>query len=90
MSQYDNLRDAGHQGQISHLNLGYVKQFRVPIPTRADQQEIVTSLGAVESKLRVEENRKRALDTLFRTLLHNLMTGAVRVPPDGDSTIRAL
>jgi hypothetical protein len=33
----------------------------------------------VDEKIDIEERRKRALETLFKSLLHNLMTGKLRV-----------
>ncbi len=63
----------------SSINQGDVKSMLVPVPTLADQEEIVHVSGIVDSKILVEENRKRTLEVLFKTLLHNLMTGKVRV-----------
>jgi type I restriction enzyme S subunit len=51
----------------------------VPCPPLAEQQEIVNLLRAVDDKIAAEENRKRTLEVLFKALLHNLMTGKVRV-----------
>ena len=36
-------------------------------------------LSAVDRKIEAEEQRKVALDALFKTLLYHLMTGKVRV-----------
>jgi type I restriction enzyme S subunit len=71
------------QKNISGTSL---KGFGVPVPPLPEQHAIVQWVSALQCKVEVEERRKRALDALFRTLLHNLMTGAVRVPPDTDST----
>lgn len=79
MSQYEVLRSLGHQGQISHLNIGYVKQISVPLPSLPEQQEIAHTLMSVDKKIKVEENRKTALQALFKTMLHQLITGKVRV-----------
>jgi type I restriction enzyme S subunit len=56
------------------------------LPLVQEQQLIVHLLDAADFKLRAEEARRCALDTLFRTLLHTLMTGAVCVPPGTDPT----
>ncbi|MGQ9780409.1 MAG: restriction endonuclease subunit S [Bacillota bacterium] len=53
--------------------------FALPLPPLSEQREITRVLGAVDKKLQAEEARKQALETLFKTLLHNLMTGKVRV-----------
>lgn len=44
-----------------------------------EQQEITRILEILDCKSKTEENRQRALDALFKTLLHHLMTGKVRV-----------
>lgn len=52
----------------------------VPFPPLSEQREIARILGAVDAKIAAEEARREALDALFHTLLHHLMTGKVRVP----------
>jgi type I restriction enzyme S subunit len=64
----------------SSINQGDVKSVLVPLPDVAVQSRISDVLETVEQKLRSEEVRKSALSELFRALLHNLMTGKVRVP----------
>lgn len=51
----------------------------IPLPAPSEQEEIAHVLGEVDHELDVEEGHKRVLDALFRTLLHHLMTGKVRV-----------
>jgi len=45
-----------------------------------EQHKIARILRAVDRKIEAEENCKAALEALFKTLLHHLMTGKVRVP----------
>ena len=56
-----------------------IKTFTAPYPPVDEQQEIVRILYAAGEKITAEENRKASLQTLFKTTLHNLMTGTVRV-----------
>ncbi len=56
-----------------------VENYRVPLPPLPEQQEIAHILQTVDRKIEAEENRKRALEALFKTLLHYLMTGKIRV-----------
>ncbi len=79
MSQYKALRGEGIHGQISHLNLGYVKRLQIPVPPLDEQREICRILSTLDRKIGVEETRRQTLDILFKTFLHNLMTGRVRV-----------
>ena len=51
----------------------------IPLPPLPIQQKIVTILSTVDKKIEAEENKKKALDELFKSLLHNLMTGKIRV-----------
>jgi type I restriction enzyme, S subunit len=56
-----------------------IKSFAAPRPPVNEQQEIARILSTVDIKIEAEENRKSALQTLFKTMLHQLMTGKVRV-----------
>ncbi len=51
----------------------------LPLPPPTEQQEIAHILSTVDEKIAAEENRKRSLEVLFKTLLRNLMTGRLRV-----------
>jgi type I restriction enzyme S subunit len=79
MSQYEKLRAEGIQGHISHLNLGFVKQIEMPVPPLEEQKAISIALLSLFEKIDAEENRRLALDALFKTLLSLLMTGKMRV-----------
>jgi type I restriction enzyme S subunit len=79
MGQYESLRAAGALGQISHLTLGHVKDVKMPLPTADEQRLITWALLAAQQKAEAEEKRRAALKELFRTMLHLLMTGQVRV-----------
>lgn len=61
------------------LALARIKQIPVPLPPLPEQHQIARILAAVDKKLQAEEARKQALDSLFKTLLHHLMTGKIRV-----------
>jgi type I restriction enzyme, S subunit len=44
-----------------------------------EQTEIAQSLRQIDRKIKAETIRGNALEALFRSLLHHLMTGKVRV-----------
>lgn len=51
----------------------------IPLPSLSEQERIAHILSAVDQKNEAEQKRKQTLSVLFKTLLHNLMTGKVRV-----------
>jgi type I restriction enzyme S subunit len=69
----------GNRTTIPNLSKSRLSSFLVPFPPLPEQEEIARLLRAVDCKIQVEEARKQALDALFQTLLHHLMTGTVRV-----------
>jgi type I restriction enzyme, S subunit len=79
MSRYQVLRGSGALGHISHLNLGYVRDFEIPKPPIVIQWEIAEILRTIDSRLTLIESRKLLLTDLFRSLLHQLMTAQIRV-----------
>jgi type I restriction enzyme S subunit len=54
--------------------------FPIPFPPLCEQREIGRILEGVDHKLEAEEARKLALEALFKTLLHDLMTARRRLP----------
>ena len=64
---------------LQQLPIGKLKFVRIPIPSKDEQVEIAKSLWLVNEKCSVIERKHAALSTLFRTLLHELMTARIRV-----------
>jgi type I restriction enzyme S subunit len=62
-----------------NLNTQILKDVSLPLPSLVEQDQLTSNLEGVDAKIAVETNRKRTLEVLFKTLLHNLMTGKVRV-----------
>jgi len=56
-----------------------VKNQEIPLPPLHIQRKITEILAAVDEKIETEENKKKALGELFKTLLNNLMTARIRV-----------
>jgi type I restriction enzyme, S subunit len=56
-----------------------VEPLLMPLPSLSDQEEITLALTVTDRKLRAEESHNASLDILFKSLIHNLMTGKVRV-----------
>ena len=70
---------AANRTTIPNLSGSRLKNFKIPLPTIPTQQKIASILSTVDKKIEAEENKKKAIDELFRSLLHNLMTGKIRV-----------
>jgi type I restriction enzyme S subunit len=75
MNQYDRLREAGSQGHISHLNLGYVKQYKISLPAKNEQNIITEILNACDSKIAALDHEACLNEELFRAMLKELMSG---------------
>src|SRR5262249_11878790 len=79
------LRESGYfvKSQTFSVNAKFNKSAinRLPtyLPGEDEREEIVTTLNAVTRKIEVVERKKRLLEDLFRTLLHQLMTAQIRV-----------
>jgi len=56
-----------------------VENTLIPLPALPEQQEIVRILSTVDEKIEVEERKKATLNELFKTMLHKLMTGEIRL-----------
>jgi len=61
------------------LALGRIKQIVIPLPPLFEQKEIARILSIVDKKIEVEAKREATLKELFKTTLHKLMTGEIRL-----------
>jgi len=97
------FNSARGQVRVSLLAAGAVQKnisgtsllkFAIPLPPLSEQRNIAESLDTTNRKIAVEERRKSALQALFKSMLHELMTGKVRVAQhgytDGESRIRVI
>lgn len=70
---------AKHGLAQQHLNVAAVKRTLVPIPSLKEQDDIDSALASIQRKLLLITARKKTLNDLFCTLLHQLMTAQIRV-----------
>jgi type I restriction enzyme S subunit len=61
------------------LALTRIKTIKIPLPKQITQMQITMILSSIDNKIQAEENKKKALEDLFSSLLHNLMTAKIRV-----------
>ena len=67
---------------IPNLSASRLKEFLIPLPPIEEQEKIAEILKAVDEKIEAEEKRKEALESLFKSLLNNLMTAKIRLPEE--------
>ncbi len=71
--KYDEIRDAGYSGGLSHLNAGLLKQIPVPVAPVAEQVKIALILSAWDKAVlnaqRLAVNGRLLLDGLRRQML---------------------
>jgi len=56
-----------------------IANFAIPLPDNATQKAIATAIESVERKYQQHQRRHACLTALFRSLLHQLMMGQIRV-----------
>ena len=63
----------------ANYNKNEISVLKIPSPPYEQQVEIAKAIGAVDAKIWSHVDKKRSLEDLFRTLLHELMTAKIRV-----------
>ena len=63
----------------ANYNKNEISVLKIPSPPYEQQVEIAKTIGAVDAKIWSHVDKKRTLEDLFRTLLHELMTAKTRV-----------
>jgi type I restriction enzyme S subunit len=63
----------------ANLSTNAMKKLKVVLPSEAEQLEIATCFKSLEQKIVVAGRKVAALQDLFCTLLHELMTAKTRV-----------
>lgn len=64
---------------VPTLNRNFIHSALLALPPKHSQQRISKILRVIDERIKVEENKKKTLDKLFQTLLHDLMTAKIRV-----------
>jgi type I restriction enzyme S subunit len=72
---------------FQNLQTYAIRDFVIPLPPLDEQREIARMLQAVDAKIAAEQARRAALEELFKSLLHELMSGQIRL--SGDLTVHA-
>ncbi len=81
-TQYNYLRQVGGGGGSTKgaLTCAFLRGLPIPLPPTLDEQnEIVAILDTLDRKIDLHKRKRKILEELFKTLLHKLMTGEIRV-----------
>jgi len=65
---------------MANLNTQILSRLPIPLPPLDEQREIARILQAVDTRIAAEQARRAALEELFKSLLHELMSGQIRLP----------
>ncbi|MBP7964428.1 MAG: restriction endonuclease subunit S [Caldilineaceae bacterium] len=80
----------GARSTIAHIPVAKLKALPLALPHKSEQDQIVGAIGSIDAKIAAEEDRKAALDALFKSMLHQLMTGQIRLLEDEELLAQGL
>lgn len=69
----------GNRTTIPNLSRARLAELLIPHPSPNEQREIVAILDAIDRKIDLHRRKRAVFNELFKTLLHKLMTGEIRV-----------
>jgi type I restriction enzyme S subunit len=72
---YANLNQYSNKAGQPLITQGVISAVSMPLPEKDEQDEIFRDLNLLNKKLELAQAKKNKLEELFRTLLHQLMTG---------------
>ena len=74
-----NLVSMGSGSTFAGVSRATLRQLTLPVPTLGEQEEIAITLRTIERRIEVHRRKFSLLEQMFKTLLHDLMTGRTRV-----------
>ncbi|MEM3846332.1 MAG: restriction endonuclease subunit S [Candidatus Parvarchaeota archaeon] len=74
-----SIEKEGTGSTFKAINKSKLENIKIPLPPLSEQKKIAAVLSAIDDKIQAEENKKKSLDDLFKTLLNDLMTAKIRV-----------
>ena len=73
------VKTLGQQGTQSNLNKGMVQDFRLSLPSVAEQTAIATVLSDMDAELAALEARRDKTRALKQGMMQELLTGRIRL-----------
>jgi type I restriction enzyme S subunit len=74
-------RVAKRTTNLASTNKTQVRAFRFPLPPLEEQGQIADAMSASKATIRALESKVAALNKLKKSLMHDLLTGTVRIDP---------
>jgi type I restriction enzyme S subunit len=84
----DDMLSIAYGAIFTTVTVPVLRNLQVRVPSLEDQVRVARILGVADRKIAVEENRKAALQELFKSMLHQLMTGRLRLVQDFETQRR--
>ena len=78
-TQQGEMDKLAPKGTQKNINIQFLTPWPIVVPPDDEQREIVAILEAIDRKIDLHRRKRAVLDELFKTLLHKLMTGEIRV-----------
>jgi type I restriction enzyme S subunit len=79
MRESNLLESRARKTTVPILHKTNFERIPIPLPPLDEQREIARILQAVDAKIAAEQARRTALEELFKSLLHELMSGRIRL-----------
>lgn len=76
---WQQINSNKHNNLKLGVNGSVLQQLVIPKPDPAEQKVIAATFGALDKKINYHFRKKTTYENLFKTLLNELMTGAIRV-----------
>jgi type I restriction enzyme S subunit len=76
--EYENMRSMGHGAAQPNINAGMVKNFAIPTPSLKEQDEALTLIGGINTRIEEIRNHIECLNSTVKALGNN-MIGAAHV-----------
>ena len=67
---------------VPGINRNHVHQLLVGQPPLEEQRKIAEMITDVDAKIAIEEDREATTQDFFKTMLHQLMSGQIRLLSD--------
>jgi len=64
---------------MKYIGVGKIGELLLPLPAKDEQCGISIALRNIDEKFDVAQKRSKLLSLLFKSMLHQLMTGRIRV-----------